>query len=200
MLTIAVLIPSRGLMFSETIDEVLREVAPFSYEVFFAHSRPIPEAFNEPMEKILKGAFDYVWIVEEDMALPKGILKELLDLGSPVATSDYPAIEGVMCVKRDDEEKVLYTGTGCLLIERGVLELVERPIFNTDIMYGEDGRVLGKRDPREPIYGQQDIHLFMQLRDLGIPIKVTRSICHQRKIIEYGQKEVNNGFHRIKII
>ena len=199
-MNLAILIPSRGLVFSETIDEVLREAAPFHYQIFFAHSRPIPECFNEPMEKILQGSFDYVWIVEEDMVLPKGILKELLDLGQPIATSDYPAVEGVMCVKRDNEGKVLYTGTGCLLIERGVLELVDKPVFNTENMYGEDGKFLGKRDPREPIYGQHDVHFFMQIRSLGIPIGVTESICHQRKIDDYGKKESNTGFHTIKII
>lgn len=202
MATIAVLIPSRGLVFSETIDEVLREVAPHSFQIFFAHSRPIPEAFNEPMEKIFNSPvkFDYVWIVEEDMVLPKGILQELLDLQAPIATSDYPAKEGLMCIKRDNEGNVLYTGTGCLLIERGVLELFDRPIFSTENIYSEEGKYLGKRDPRETPYGQHDVHLFLQVRELGMPIKVTKSTCNQRKIVEYGQKEVNNGFHRIKII
>jgi len=199
-MNIAVMMPSRGLIFSETIEEVLREVAPFSFEFFFAHSRPIPEAFNEPMDKILKSSFDYVWIVEEDMVLPKGILQELLDLQSPIATMDYPAVEGVMCVQRDNNSDVLYTGTGCLLIERGILELVDKPVFSTDDIYTPKGEYIGKRDPREPIYGQHDIHFFMQIRKLGIPIKVTRSIGHQRKIVEYGQKEVNDGFHKIKLI
>ena len=200
MTTIAVLLPSRGLVFSQTIGEVLREVAPFSYQIFFSHSRPIPEAFNEPMDKILRGSFDYVWIVEEDMVLPKGILKELLDLNQPIATMDYPAVEGVMCVQRDQDGNVEYTGTGCLLIERGVLELVKKPIFSTDHIWGTDGKYLGKRDPREKVYGQHDIHFFKQIKELGIPIGVTKTVGHQRKIVEYGQKEVNDGFHEIKII
>ena len=197
---IGILLPSRGLIFSETIEEVLREVAPFDFHIFFAHARPIPEAFNEPMEKILQGSFDYVWIVEEDMVLPKGILQELLDLGKPIATMDYPAVEGVMCVKRDNEGNVEYTGTGCLLIERGVLELVDKPVFSTEHIWDTSGKYLGKRDPREPIYGQHDIYFFMQMKKLGIPIGVTETIGHQRKIVEYGQKEVNDGFHKIKVI
>lgn len=200
MIKIGIILPSRGLIFSETIEEVLREVAPFSFELFFAHSRPIPEAFNEPMDKALEGSFDYVWIVEEDMVLPEGILQELLDLQTPVATMDYPAVEDVMCVKRDTDGSVLYSGTGCLLIERGVLELMNKPIFNTDNMWTPEGRYIGKRDPREKIYGQHDIQFFMQVKQLGLPIGVTESVGHQRKIVEYGQKEVNDGFHSIKII
>jgi len=197
---IAILLPSRGLIFSETIEEVLREVAPFDYQIFFSHARPIPECFNEPMDKILTGDFTHVWIVEEDMVLPKGILQELLDLRSPIATMDYPAVENIMCVQRDENGNVLYTGTGCLLIERGVLELVDKPVFNTDNMYNLGGEFIGKRDPREKIYGQHDIHFFMQIRELGIPVKVTETVGNQRKIVEYGQKEVNDGFHKIKII
>jgi len=197
---LAILLPSRGLVFSETIEEVLREVAPLSHEFFFAHCRPIPEAFNEPMDKILQGDFTHVWIVEEDMVLPKGILQELLDLQAPIATMDYPAVEGVMCVKRDSKGEVEYTGTGCLLIERGVLELVDKPIFDTSHIWDTSGKYLGKRDPREKIYGQHDIYFFNQIKKLGIPVKVSKTIGHQRKIVEYGQKEVNDGFHRIKII
>lgn len=197
---IAVLMPSRGLIFSETIEEVLREAAPFDFQIFFSHSRPIPECFNEPMEKILEGDFSHVWIVEEDMVLPKGILQELIDLNSPLATMDYPAVEGVMCVKRDGNGKVLYTGTGCLLIDRGVLELVEKPVFDTEHIWDTSGKYLGKRDPREKIYGQHDVQFFMRVKELGLPVAVTDTIGHQRKIIEYGQKEVNDGFHKIKII
>ena len=192
--------PSRGLIFSETIEEVLREVAPFDFKIFFAHARPIPEAFNEPMNLILKGDFTHVWIVEEDMVIPKGILRELLSLNTPIATMDYPAVEGVMCVQRDINGRVEYTGTGCLLIERSVLDLVEKPIFDTSHIWDTDGKYLGKRDPREKIYGQQDIYFFKQIKELGIDIGVTETIGHQRKIIEYGQKEINDGFHKIKII
>jgi len=197
---LAVVLPSRGLIFSETIEEVLREVAPFDYQLFFSHSRPIPDCFNEPMEKILNTDFNYVWIVEEDMVLPKGILQDLLDIGLPIATSDYPPTEGTKCVQYDNDGKVLYTGTGCLLVERGVFELIEMPIFKTDTIYNPEGRMIGKRDSREKIYGQHDVHFFLQVRELGIPIGVTKTECHQRKIVEYGAKEVNDGFHKIKII
>jgi len=185
---------------AKTIEEVLREVAPFDFQMFFAHARPIPEAFNEPMDKILQGDFTHVWIVEEDMVLPEGILQELLDLYSPIATMDYPAVEGIMCVKRDGNGNVEYTGTGCLLIERGVLELVDKPVFSTEHIYTPEGKYIGKRDPREKIYGQHDIYFFMQLKELGIPVAVTKTIGHQRKIVEYGAKEVNDGFHKIKVI
>ena len=197
---LAILLPSRGLVFSETIEEVLREAAPFEFQIFFAHARPIPEAFNEPMDDILEGSFDYVWIVEEDMVLPQGILQELLDLQLPIATMDYPPVEGLMCVQYDADGKVEYTGTGCLLIERGVLELIDKPIFSTDHIWDTSGKYLGKRDPREKIYGQHDIYFFMQVNKLGIPVGVTKTTGHQRKIIEYGEKQVNDGFHKIKII
>lgn len=197
---IAVLLPSRGLIFSETIEEVLREVAPFDYQLFFSHAKPIPQCFNDPINEILEGNFTHVWIVEEDMVLSKGILQELIDLNMPIATSDYPPVEGKKCVEYDSNGKVLYTGTGCLLIKTEVFEDMERPIFKTDTIYTPEGKLIGKRDPREKIYGQHDVHFFLQVRERGIPIGVTKNECHQRKIVEYGAKEVNDGFHKIKII
>ena len=175
-------------------------MAPFPHQIFFAHQRPIPECYNEPLEKALKSSFDYIWMVEEDMKLPEGILQELLDLGKPIAISDYAAVEGVMCVTRNAEGGIMYAGTGCLLVERGVFELMNKPVFDATNAYSADGRYMGKHDPREPIYGQHDIHFYHQVNEMGIPIGLTKSICNQRKLVERGQFETNTGFHKIKII
>lgn len=199
-MNLAVLIPSRGLVFSETIDEVLREVAPFQYQVFFSHARPIPDCFNEPLDRILDNEFTHVWIVEEDMVLPKGILQELINLNAEVATTDYPPTEGTKCIQYDADGNILYSGTGCILIQREVFELMEKPLFRTDHIYTPQGKLLGKRDKREKIYGQHDVYFFMQLHRLGVSIKAASTECRQRKIVEYGAHEVNDGYHKIKII
>lgn len=197
---LAVLLPSRGLVFSQTIEELLLELKGLDFEIFFSHQRPIPECFNEPMEKILAREFTHVWIVEEDMILPEGILNELLRLNAPIATSDYPAVEGIMCVSRNEDGDVLYTGTGCLLIAIEVLKEMERPIFDTSKAYTPDGTLIGERnqEDKSKLYGQHDIHFFLQAREKGIKIGVTQTNCGQRKITSYGQPNVNNGFHEIR--
>lgn len=50
---IAVILPSRGLVFSKTVDELLRELKPYSYEIFWSHGRPIPDCFEIPTQEAL---------------------------------------------------------------------------------------------------------------------------------------------------
>ena len=71
---LAVIVPSRGLMFSETLEELLNELEGFNYEIFWAHERPLPECFNEPTEEALKDPEVFaVLFVEDDMIIPKGM-------------------------------------------------------------------------------------------------------------------------------
>lgn len=197
---LAIIMPSRGLIFSETIEEVLREVRSLDceWDIFFSHCVPIPECFNNPTDEALAGQYTHLWFVEEDMILPQGILKELLAVGTPVVTADYP-VNGGMCITYNDKGDVMYAGTGCLLVKREVFDRLERPIWDTTHKYGPDSRLLGIRAgyELEDIYGQHDIHFYMTIRGLGIPIGVAKSLCGQRRVVEYGQRETNDGFHVI---
>lgn len=201
---LAVIMPSRGLIFSQTIEELLRELSGHDYDLFLSHQRPIPECFNEPLERVLSSdePYTHIWFVEEDMVLPEGILMELLWCDSPIATSDYPAVPGTMCVQRDASGNVLYTGTGCLLVERSVFDDFELPVFDTSFAYTPDGTLIGERNQQDKsrLYGQHDIHFFLTVRELGLPIAVTDLRCGQRKIAHYGKPGTNNGYHAIIIL
>ncbi len=199
---LAVILPSRGLIFSQTIEEVLTELQDYDYKIFFSHSKPIPDCFNQPLELALAGNYDYIWFVEEDMALPRGVLAELLTLQADIATIDYPATEGVMCLQRDATGAILYTGTGCLLVKRSVFDKMAKPIFDTSFAYTVDGQLIGQRNTTDMshLYGQQDVHFFLQARSLNLSIAAAGRTAKQRKIVNYGAPGTNNGFHTIKLI
>jgi hypothetical protein len=75
---LAVILPSRGLMFSETFEELLNELEDFDYEIFWAHGRPLPDCFNEPLERVLADPTVFaVLFCEDDMIIPKGILQKM---------------------------------------------------------------------------------------------------------------------------
>jgi hypothetical protein len=51
---VAVIIPSRGLMFSKTAEEIVRNTQGLPHQKFFSHKLPIPDCFEWPTIKALK--------------------------------------------------------------------------------------------------------------------------------------------------
>lgn len=198
---IAVAFPSRGLAFSETCEELLNNLQGFDYDLFFAHGLPIPNCFNEPLERALHGPYTHFWLVEEDMILQKDTLKKLLQAKAPAICCDYPVSrEGKASVYRDPDGNAIYGGTGCLLVTREFLEAYQKPIFRTDIIWDMN---IGERLEMTPrkikgsVYGLHDVTFGLQAYYQGTPIKVSEVQCGQRKLLALGQSGTNNGEHMI---
>ena len=202
---LAVVLPSRGLVFSRTIAEVLREARGLGceWELFMAHSRPIPECFNEPIAEGMAWGASHFWLVEEDMALPPGILAELVAAEVPVASADYPVKPGVMCVNRDPDGVPRHSGTGCLLATRESLEATGP--FTTDWWYvvTDGGRTWTRQrissSARGLIYGMHDIEFGMNLYSRGKPIHIIATTAGQRRIARTATERRNaDGWHDIE--
>lgn len=201
---LAVVLPSRGLVFSRTMAEVVREARSLGceWELFMAHSRPIPECFNEPIAEGMEWGATHFWLVEEDMILPPGILAELVASGEPIASADYPVKPGVMCVNRDTDGQVRHSGTGCLLAEREALA-GELP-FSVDWWYiiTDAGKTWTRRrvaeSARDRVYGMHDIEFGMGLYRKGRPIHIIATTAGQRRIERPAAEKRNaNGWHDI---
>lgn len=199
---LAVILPSRGLIFSATVEEVLREAmsAGCEWRIFFAHSRPIPACFNEPITAAMAEGFTHFWIVEDDMALPVGVLGDLLAADRPVVACDYP-VGSSMAVHRDASGRVLWTGTGCLLATRDALS--ELLPFSVDYCYQAQGDRWVRRtvEPGEPIYGLHDVHLGMTLYERGTPVHVIPTLCTQRYVARTATPNRNaQGWHDVALL
>lgn len=203
---LAVILPSRGLIYSQTIDEVLREIRSIGceWDIFFAHSRPIPECFNEPIQKAMDAGFTHFWMVEEDMVLPEGILQELIDSGVPIAAADYPVSDKSMCVTRDRNGLVKNTGTGCLFAEReafaSVLPFTTKYVYEVDWSDRDKWKVMEIPELlAESMYGLHDIHFGMTLYNRGTPIHVIDTLCTQRRVSRPAVEKQNVlGWHDIE--
>lgn len=204
---IAVILPSRGLVFSRTADELLQNLTGYDYDIFFAHGLPIPLCFNKPLKTILNASNDYshVWLVEDDMCLPDGTLDSLLLLDSPVATMDYPVTKsGQGAVFSDKERRVIFCGTGCTLVKIEAFDELSEPYFRTDIRwtatnYGDFIRLTAMKidNPSLPGYGLHDTNFGIKLWQAGIPISVAGRVG-QRKLIKLGEAGTNEGAHQIE--
>lgn len=201
---VAVILPSRGLMFSQTAEEILRNLKDVPHKFFFAHGLPIPDCFESPVNQALEdGTISHLWIVEDDMAFKPNTLKDMLDMGVAVVTANYPTSAKLDCAILTIKGKIVYGGTGCLLIKKEVFEELKKPYFRSDIAWipknmGSYIKFTGiKRENTG--YGFQDVNFYMNLYKLGIPVHKLPYNLKQRKLVALGKSGSNNGQHTIEV-
>lgn len=202
---LAVIVPSRGLMFSETLEELLRELdsLPFPWEIFWAHEKSLPQCFNDPTEEALADPDVFaVLICEDDMIIPEGILMEMFNQHYPAVALDYPfKKDGDATTHHDPDGYAYYTGTGFLLVAKSILENMEKPIWRTNVIFDpfidKDTIHFWPRELEKTHYGLHDLYFGMIMYMNGMPIKPMTQTAGQRKLKSLGKKGVNNGAHDI---
>lgn len=200
---VAVILPSRGLIFSKTAEEVLNNLKDIPHKIFFSHKKPIPDCFEDPTKEALQTpGITHLWFVEDDMVLPPDTLKKLLNTNANAVTMDYPVTkDGNGSVFYDQGGTVVFCGTGCLLVKRRVFDSIKQPFFTdkirwTMLNYGEQVKLVGSYG--EAGYGTHDITFSLKLWNTGVMIKVVRGKLAQRKLVALGKAGSNNGQHNIE--
>jgi len=200
---LAVVVPSRGLMFSETLEELLRELQGHDYELYWSHGKGLPECFNEPTERALADPDTYaVLFVEDDMIIPKGILNKMFSMKYPVVALDYPfQQQGDATTLHDPKGYAYWTGTGFLLVAKQVLEQMEKPIWRTNITFDpfvdKDTIHFWPRKLDKVHYGLHDLRFGLLLYSAGLPVQPMAQTAGQRKLVKLGEAGSNNGAHEI---
>lgn len=201
---LAVIVPSRGLMFSETLEELLGELEGFDYQIYWSHAKGLPACFNDPTEEALADPDVFALLFcEDDMIIPKGALKQMFDANYPVVALDYPfQQQGDATVLHDPKGFAFWTGTGFMLVARGVLEQMKKPIWRTDTTFDpfidKDTIHFWPRKLDKIYYGLHDLRFGLVLYSAGLPIKVLDQTAGQRKLKSLGKKGTNKGAHDIE--
>lgn len=201
---LAVVLPSRGLMFSETLQELLEELDSFEYQIFWSHGNGLPKCFNLPTEEALSDPDVFaVLFVEDDMIIPKGILREMFDAGYPAVALDYPfQQQGDATTLHDPKGFAYWTGTGFLLVSRAVLENFPKPIWRTDRTFDpfidKDTIHFWPRMLTKVYYGLHDLNFGMVLYSADMPIFPMERTAGQRKLRALGGQNTNDGAHDIE--
>lgn len=173
---IAVCIPSRGLMYSRTVEDVVNNLYGKQWYFVFAHSMPQPDAENHMVAQALSYKPDYLWLVDDDMQFPRGILDELLAANADVAVADYPVARNQHTVHiRNGVFEA--AGMGCVLVKPQVFEKLDQPYFRCDIQYLFNGvelepKPLTNREPAQ-VHGLHDIdwwYRVLRIPDIRVEI------------------------------
>lgn len=201
---IAVLIPSRGLVHSRTMQSILREIRhkKFTYGIFFTNDLPIPESHNALTRKALDWLADYLWFVEEDILVPRHTLEKMIALHKPIVAVDYPVGEKRYSCIAKKQGKILWCGLGCTLIDRGVFDKIGYPWFETN----KTARITSE-DPFEykledipNKYGGHDILFGIKAREKGVEIAQLEGVTagHIKPIL-MGDGRTNSGAHKFEV-
>ena len=199
---VGIILPSRGLLFSRTAEEIHANHQTVPSKFFFAHKRPLPQCFEEPtLQALADETITHLFYVEEDMALPGIILKQMLNLDTDVVTCDYPVTKDGKGAVFSVGGEVIYCGTGCLLVKREVFDRIALPYFRSDIRwtpynYGKTVKLAGSMYLDEG-YGLHDVTFGVKLYQAGVKIHVFSKVG-QRKLVKLGQAGTNNGAHSIE--
>ncbi len=202
---IAVVLPSRGLIFSQTAEEILANLKGLPHVFYFSHGKPLPDCFEEPVGRALENKeVTHLWLVEDDMVLPPGVLQQLIDMDVAVATCDYPTNKNGRGAVFTIKKQVIFCGTGCLLVKREVFDELRKPYFRADIAWtiknmGDHIKMAGSKRKDKTAYGLHDVNFCMSLYDLKIPIHNLGVPLAQRKLVALGKAGSNDGAHNIEI-
>lgn len=192
---IGVVLPTRGLVFTEVIQSIQKELARFTYEIFMSHNLPIPDGHNLLTKQALEAGCDYVLFIEEDVVLPHDAVWKMIDKGNIVAI-DYGVNEWSCITKRNDE--ILWCGLGCTLVKKEVFDKLEYPYFRSDkSLLLNDWPKITWKDAGNQAYGGQDIWFCMQAREKGFKITQADGEARHLKLESLGQVGINSGAHSV---
>ena len=198
---IKAVLPTRGLIYAKTIQGLLENIHP--QNIVISSGLPMPNCFNDGIRSALDLGADYIWMVEEDNELPRGVLSELLrvaEQGNPIVTMDYTVGGGNSHVYKIDG-KIAWCGLGCTLINRKVFDSIPEPWFEVDKHLDFKGDDFELRDiPKENVgksWGGHD-SLFFYIKAKQFPITVLEGWHGEHYRCEEMPKiEKNNGHYKI---
>ena len=183
------------MVFTETMVALLKELDGYDYKIYMSWDKHIPDAHNYLVGRALDEGADYVLLLEEDVVMPEGSLKEMIGKGD-IVTIDY-GVNGWSCITTYQGEN-LWCSTGLTLVKREVFEALEKPYFRSDkSLLLNDWPEIKWIDAGEQAYGGHDIYFGIKAREKGFKITKVDGEARHLRLESLGRPEINKGLHQI---
>jgi len=161
---IAVCLPSRGLIFSKTVESVIKgmqELNKLGMATIYctSHDMNIPQAHNYCVETALQNkAVKKIFFIEEDNYLFPEAFVALATSDYDIATVQYNDKNGSPfgIIHYNEAGEVLWGGLGSTVFKREVFEKLGAPYFRIDTLYKntkkhlKDGKLVTEYQVLEP--------------------------------------------------
>lgn len=211
---IVVAMPTRGIILTEVEDALDRNIAECGQipMVLRTHDMPLPLCRNFVIETALKLKWTHILLLDDDVILPKGALKELIKLNTDVAVMDYPmknlndVDSSFGTVVTDKDGSVAWAGLGSVLIKREVFEKIDQPWFiltNHRIQRSNDGQIgffASQRQVGPEVSAGEDTYFYLQVRKAGFKVKVAKKTakhCYIEQLVSPVANSRYQSTHKI---
>jgi ribosomal protein L33 len=135
------------------------------------------------IKTFLESKGTHILLLDDDEVMPKGLLKKMLDMSSPIVIADAPSKgSGKSNIFRNKDGEIVATGFGCALIRREVFAELEKPYFSlkpwrhVKKIKGDYEFPVHLEDQANP-WGGEDVNFSIKLREAGYKIKAVEDIC-----------------------
>lgn len=171
-------VPTRGIIFTETIKPIL-EIIRDDDDYLLTTISPVSQARNEIVRAFLASAQDFLFMVDDDEVIPIEGHQALYDMegDSDVIVIDSPSKRtGRSNIFRNKDGSIAATGFGCALFTRKVFETIPEPWFDLSprrTVEKVNGNwkfpVIEGAEPNP--WGGEDINFCMKLHEHGFKIR-----------------------------
>ena len=191
---IAIIVPTRGLTFTQTDILIDQVVEHFDCRVFRTFDKEIPVAQNYLVEEALKTDAEFFLFIEEDNVPTLKQVRDMVNRNVDICFVDY-GVNGWSCSAQNKKGEILWCGLGVTMVKRRVLEKMEKPWFRTDKSY----RLNDNKWIDVPMkYGGHDIYFFVKAREVGFKITRIEGEADHLRLNSIGRPEINHGLHLIE--
>lgn len=178
MANVHISIPSRGVVFSEVLNAIFREVKTVKHwRLHIVAEEPVDNARNVLIDAFLESTGTHILLLDDDEVLAPGMLAAMVGMNEDVVVADAPAKKtGKSNIFRNKDGEIVATGFGCALIKKEVFQKLEKPYFdlkpwrNVEKKSGNYLFPVKDTDKANP-WGGEDINFSIKLRDAGFKIK-----------------------------
>lgn len=186
---IGICCPSRGLIFSKTVDSIIKGMQhlnslglPTRY--YTTHDMPIPDSHTFCVEQALQDGCKTLIFVEEDMYLFPEAYEALIASSEAIATLQYNDKNGSPhgIVHYNEAGEIIWAGLGATLIKAEVFEKIGRPYFRIDHMY---------RNVRKTVVGGKSITEYVEVDPKKVYNPETLKFEDKRDEYKYGGQDID---------
>ena len=199
---LAILLASRGQVFSRAMESILREAANVEgftdVALFITHGEKIPAAQQQLVTRALAWGADVTWLVEEDNYMVPGVLAALLSklaAGNLVASCRYYGHCGTNWIVPEVHCGMKVHAFGCTLVAAEVWQQIGAPYcFSGKHIIADANGQPCEHPTLDYGYGGQDVDFSYRIHRLGIAsahLDGSKWRCGHMHLVKPGDRNSN---------